>query len=312
MAITVSELWIYPVKGMRGVRVSERDVDATGLRGDRRFVLIGDNNRFLTQRECPGLARIDARHDEKEGISVLRLGTISAATNRYHEIGAVDVEALNRTSGEQYKTTVSIWHDTVEAILIRRKFGNAIDRSMSAILERPVRLAYLPDWSVRPSRGQLPGTSDVRTSFADGYPFLVTSAESLADLNRRLADKKEDGIPMDRFRPSIVVGGCDEPVKGRDKPFEEDSWVEFQIGDVTFHGMKRCGRCGVTTTNQDTGGRMGKEPLETLEEYRRFGKDVCFGLYANHANPGTIRVGDEVRVIRRGKLPKSNGELRSQ
>ena len=122
-------------------------------------------------------------------------------------------------------------------------------------------------------------------SFADGFPFLVISEESLADLNARL----DAPVPMNRFRPSLVVAGGE--------PYAEDTWGRFRIGGVVFHGATRCGRCVVTTTDQVTAAR-GREPLHTLATYRRdAASDVMFGRNLVHeTTSGRLRVGDTVEL----------------
>ena len=123
----------------------------------------------------------------------------------------------------------------------------------------------------------------VRVGFADGFPFLLISEESLADLNRRLADP----LPMNRFRPNLVVAGGE--------PYAEDGWGRIEIGGVRLQVMKPCERCLVTTTDQATGER-GKEPLRTLATYRKVGNDVLFGQNVVHENTGRLRVCDPVTI----------------
>jgi uncharacterized protein YcbX len=138
----------------------------------------------------------------------------------------------------------------------------------------------MADQVVRPANPAFapPGA---RVSFADGFPFLLISEESLADLNGRLAVP----LPMNRFRPNLVVAGCE--------PYAEDGWKEIRIGDVKLRVVKPCERCLVTTTDQATGER-GKEPLRTLATYRKVGNDVMFGQNVVHENTGELRVGDAV------------------
>jgi uncharacterized protein YcbX len=135
---------------------------------------------------------------------------------------------------------------------------------------RPADPAYAP-----------PGT---RVSFADAFPFLLTSEESLRDLNQRLPQP----LPMNRFRPNLVVTG--------DRPYEEDDWRDIQIGDIPMQVVKPCGRCVVTTTDQSTGIR-GQEPLRTLATYRKRSGDAMFGQNLVHRNSGQLRVGDPVRIL---------------
>ncbi len=278
--IQVVGLFTYPVKGMQGV--SHRgavNVNARGLNLDRRFMLVDPSGRFITQRECPELAS--------------HWVLIEGGGRPYLKIHCERWASLVQMPGvfrweEGERISVTVWDDTVEAIVQDDEANQFLSRSLG----RPVRLVYIPDSTVRPSRKQRADTEQVLNGFADGFPFLLTSEESLAALNAKIDSEMKIG--MDRFRPNIVVRGCTDA-------FEEESWRVFRIGDVTFYGMKRCARCIVTTTDQKTGVRMGKEPLKALAAHRRFGNDVCFGMNLNHANTGSIHVGDEVEIIERGK-----------
>ena len=140
-----------------------------------------------------------------------------------------------------------------------------------------------PDFATRP---------EDEVGFADGFPILLIAEESLADLNTRLAQP----LPMNRFRPSIVMSGADAP-------YAEDTWAEISIGPMTFSVVKACARCVTTTTNQLTAAR-GSEPLATLATYRRVARGVLFGQNLIHAAPGQILVGDEVSVVRRQPPPE--------
>lgn len=297
--VKVIGLFVYPVKGMRGNSLAVSLVDATGPLGDRRLMVVDENGKFVTQRECPRLATMTARYELRNNMVHLRLSAHGSEQRPGGEHGAIGVVSAPYLNSRDRPVTVTVWGDTVEAYSVDDR-EDGIDDRLSMVLERRVRLVYLPDSTLRPARGQLDGATDaVLTSFADGYPFLLTSVESLRDLNTRIVAKDEAEVTMDRFRPNIVVEGCEGA-------FEEETWQEFRIGQVTFHGMKRCGRCIVTTTDQESGQRTGKEPLRTLNEYRRFGKDGCFGLNLNHVNTGVIRIGDTVEIIRRGVLPIPN------
>lgn len=270
---TVAALFVYPVKGMRDSKpLGERNLTPKGFAGDRRFMVIQSDGTFLTQREIPRLATLrPVIHSH--GMEIL-LPNDSLLCSLYRNTWAI---------GE--KRTVTIWKDTVETI----DQGDNIAQELSAVLEREVRLVYLPDDAIRPSRRQADGSAFVETSFSDGYPLLLTSARSLDDLNTRLATP----VPMERFRPNIVIGGCGEP-------FVEETWRVVRIGPVLCYGMKRCGRCQAITIDQGSGERRGIEPLTALARYRKFGKDVCFGMNLNHLELGTIRVGDPVEVLEYG------------
>lgn len=141
-------------------------------------------------------------------------------------------------------------------------------------------------------------------SLADGFPLLVTTTASLAALNEYLAAAERPAVPIERFRPNLVVDGTE--------PWEEEGWHRVRVGELTFRAVKLCGRCIVTTTDQESGERMGQEPLRTLAKHRRFDKKAVFGVNLIPERPdqvtgpalGTVRVGDQVTVLARGeRLP---------
>ncbi len=176
------------------------------------------------------------------------------------------------------RVRVRIWDDDVEAIETR---GDA-SAWITEFLGTPARLAYMPDDSFRPVSPRHALGRDRKTAFTDGYPFLLVSEDSLSDLNGRL----EVALPLDRFRPNIVVHGAGA--------YEEDGWSRFTIDGVPFHVVKRCGRCVVTTIDQGTA-RKGEEPLRTLATYRTIDGKICFGVNLVHAGRGPIGTGSLVR-----------------
>ena len=174
---------------------------------------------------------------------------------------------------------VVVWNDTVEAV----DAGDAIAEWLTAALDREARLVYMPDSSVRPTHSDYSVAGDM-VSFADGFPCLVTNESSLVDLNLKL----ESPVPMERFRPNVVISGF--------KPWAEDGWSAMTIGEVAFRCVKDCGRCIVTTTDQETGERCGPEPLQTLTQFRLIGQAAVFGKNATPDGKGVIRLGDPVTV----------------
>lgn len=267
----VTGLFIHPVKSLRGVAVPAAEVDALGFVGDRRFLVIDPTGRFLTQRTQPRMALVDAM--------------LSADTLTLSAAGAGSVTVPRASDPAAPRRTVSVWKSEG---LLAEDCGDVAAHWLGAILGQEVRLVRLgPDFHrpVKPSKAR-PG--DV-VSFADAYPFLVISEASLRDLNDRLAARGEEPVPMNRFRPNLVIDGC--------APFAEDTWPRFAINGVAFRAGGPCARCIVTTTDQLTGER-GKEPLRTLATYRRDAQDptdVNFGQNLIHeTKAGTIRVGDEV------------------
>jgi uncharacterized protein len=269
----LASLHIYPVKGCRAVDLDQAVVEPWGLAGDRRWLIVDDDCQFMTQRKHPSLARI-----------VITPGPgadITAATGGHP---ALRVPAPDE-SAELLKVTV--WRSTVLAA----SAGPEADAWFSAYLGEPVRLVYLDDptrRAVDPDYGQVGDT----VSFADGYPLLLTSTESLDQLNEWLTAAGHQPVPVNRFRPNVVVSGR--------SPWAEDRWRRIRIGPVSFRVAKPCGRCVVTTTDQTTGMR-GPQPLKMLAARRRFGQNLVFGQNLIPDSPGYIRVGDPIEIILFGR-----------
>ncbi len=255
-------LYVYPIKSCRGVRVEEWPVVERGFAADRRWMIVDEAGRFVTQREVARLALVQTAF-VGESLKIEGPGAAPLLLPQRFDEGA--------------PRNVEVWSD--QSIGCVHPAGSAW---FSAYLGSPHELVYMPDnhhRQVNPARAR-PG--DI-VSFADGYPFLLISEASLADLNTRL----EKPVPMERFRPNIVVSGTD--------PFAEDEFARVQLGSISFRGVKRCDRCTVTTIDTETGER-GREPLRTLATFRLSEFKVWFGMNLIHDAPGTLRVGDAVRA----------------
>jgi hypothetical protein len=271
---TLSSIHVYPLKSAAGQALNEADVERRGLAGDRRWMLVDGEGTFLSQRSHPRLALIDVDVTSDR----LRLSAPDQVP--------IDVPRPNESAATQ---TVTVWGDAVEAALA----SDAAHAWCADFLATDVRLVYMPDASRRAVDPAYATRDDDVVSFADGYPLLLTTTASLADLNDRL----DAPLPMDRFRPNVVVDGAE--------PWAEDAWRRLRIGGVAFRAVKPCGRCAVTTTDQQTAVR-GKEPLKTLATFRRdpeTGK-VYFGWNLIPEAPGRLRVGDGVDVLERGTPPR--------
>jgi uncharacterized protein YcbX len=257
--VQVTALYVYPVKACAGVSVSSADVQARGFARDRRWMVVDEHGRFVSQREAPVLARVR--------VALLDSGLRLSAP------GLPDLELPAECDGEPIE--VEVWGYRGAA---RRHAGASA--WFSDHLKRRAGAVYMADDERRPTSrtGSAPG--DI-VSFADGYPFLCVSEQSLADLNARLAAP----IDVRRFRPNIVISGA--------APYAEDRWHRVAIGPVAFRMAKRCDRCSVTTVDPDSGER-GAEPLQTLAAYRREDGKVWFGVNLIHDGSGTLRVGDAV------------------
>jgi uncharacterized protein len=176
--------------------------------------------------------------------------------------------------------TVKVWDDYCEGQYINEE----VDKWFSEKLNSPCRLLFMPESTKRKVDTVYALNNDI-TSFSDGYPVLLIGQSSLDDLNGRM----EEALPMDRFRPNIVMAGG--------QPFEEDIIGQFSINEINFYGVKLCARCVVTTINPETG-VTGKEPLTTLAKYRMTNNKVFFGQNVLCRGKGVIKVGDEINVLR--------------
>lgn len=258
----LTELWRYPVKSMRGARHAHLAVDARGPRDDRRWMLVDAGGRFLTQRQLPRMALLNAAVGD-DGL-VLSLDD----TERF---------TVGDTVGEELD--VRVWGDTCRA----RAVDPEADRWLSDFLGQACRLVELPPGRVRPVDPHY-ATADDQVGFADGFPFLLISQGSLDGLNARLGQQ----LPMARFRPNLVVSGCG--------PHAEDSWKRIRIGELTFRVVKPCSRCIIPTIDPQTAER-DREPLRTLMEYRQWDNKIWFGQNLLHDGVGELAEGMPVEVL---------------
>ncbi|MFF8475709.1 MOSC domain-containing protein [Streptomyces sp. NPDC015414] len=263
---------VHPVKAFRGVSPREAVVEPWGLAGDRRWTLIDDGGKVVTQREQPRLALAAAEPLPGGGVR------LSAPGRDPLEVAVPEPAAT---------VPVSVFGTEVDAV----PASDSAHMWCSGHLGAGVRLVHMDDPASRRPLDPEYARPGETVSFADGYPLLVTSVASLDALNELVArgDHADEGpLPMNRFRPSVVVEGTE--------PWAEDDWSGLSIGGVDFRVAKPCARCVVTTTDQDTA-RRGREPLRTLARHRKVGGRLLFGQNLVPLAPGTIRVGDPVRVL---------------
>jgi uncharacterized protein YcbX len=269
MPLTLSALHIYPVKGLKGIALERSRCTDRGLEHDRRWMVVDSDGVFLSQREYPKMATV---WTDISGGAL----QISAP-----DLPAVEVP-LEPPPGPSLR--VQVWDSVCDAVAVSAE----ADAWLSDFLHMPLRLVYMPDGSERFSNPRYAG-GEKRVGFADGFAYLLATEASLADLNAKLLAKSHPALPMNRFRPNLVVRGSE--------PFAEHHWKEIRIGEAVLASAKPCGRCQVTTTDQTTGEVRGPEPLATLASYRdsrEFG--VMFGMNLVTLRPGSLRVGDPVEV----------------
>jgi len=265
--VELTGIYIYPVKSLRGVRLEDAPLENGRLVGDRNWLLIDSAGRFMHMRDYPQMARVEATITER-GIQVRTNGLPSIEIAR----PAFAASQLDQV------THVRLWRRSAPVV----PCGPEADAWFTRALGVRCRLmAFVPDAAAL----NVP-PYEVHSRLQDATPFHLTAEESLADLNARMATP----IPMNRFRPNLVVRGA--------VPYAEDGWRTISMGDTTLRWIKPCTRCVATTTDQETGERASREPLFTLARYRRIGVEVAFGHYFVADTWGDrLRVGDRVTVI---------------
>lgn len=263
--VYVSALYRYPIKSCKGHALQEAVTDVRGIAGDRSMMIVDAYGEFITQRELPRLALIEPRPGDGGDM------TLSAP-------GMPDVAFHPSDAGRRVRARV--WNDVCDAV----DLGNAIAEWLQDFLSAPVRLVRMADHFKRQVDPRYARNEGDQTGFADGYPFLLISQASLDDLNGRLAAP----VAMNRFRPNIVVSGCDA--------FAEDTWRDIRINGIHFGVVKPCARCSIPTIDQDTA-IASREPIKTLATYRTRNQKVMFGQNLIATNTGKLRVGDAVELM---------------
>ena len=270
---SVAGLFVYPVKSCRGVAADRVRVLATGFAAgafrDREWMIVDARGRFVTQRERPRLALLE----------------VSAAGDAI-ELRGPGLAPITARAGSEARDVV-VWSADVRGF----DAGDDVADALSHYLGDRVRLVRFDDAKPRRCNPAYAGNSGATTLFADGYPVLVIGQASLDDLNARMASHGAHALPMNRFRPNLVVGGLDA--------YDEDHVDTIAIGGVTLKLVKPCTRCEITTTDQSSA-RRGIEPLRTLSTYRRDDRlaGVTFGMNAIVASGAgsEIAAGDDARV----------------
>lgn len=260
----IEELSVYPIKSARAQSIKEMKITHEGPEGDRMWMLVDDNGKFLSQRTVPRMATIEVFQDD----SSLTVG-----------LGKMFFK-ISKNNSFKRTVKVSVWNDSFDAALEPDLYSQGI----AQYLGTSCRLVRYAPYSQRRVRSlDMAWKPEVR--FADGRPLQILNLKSLEDLNSRLAEP----VKADRFRANILFNGT--------TAFEEDHWKRIKIGEVIFSQPKKCTRCTITTIDQQTGVPSGPEPLKTLAGYRRDGKDVFFGSLWIPENEGMIRLTDTLEVL---------------
>ncbi len=264
-ALKVQDIFIYPIKSLAGIRLNEAEVEERGFKHDRRWMLVDQEGRFLTQRT----------HHQMALLQVEVNGEMIEVLDKNKPDDRIEFPADQMMESQ---ILVEIWDDQVTANLVDLK----LDSWFSQKLGLDCKLVMMPESTERKVSSKY-AVNDESVSFADGMPYLIIGQESLNHLNSKL----ESPVPMNRFRPNIVFEGGDA--------YAEDSWKGIKIGELDFRVVKPCARCVLTTVDQDTA-EKGKEPLKTLAGYRTINNKVMFGQNMVALQFLQVKVGDLISV----------------
>jgi uncharacterized protein len=261
----ISQLFIYPVKSLGGIAKQSIEITHTGFKHDRRWMLVDENNLFLTQRTHPQMALLQTAETEN-GIAV------------FHKQNPQQTIIIPFENEYNKKLTVTVWDDVCAAVEV----NESLNEWFSDRLHINCKLVYMPDDTKRLVDKRYAANDEV-TSFSDGYPILMIGQSTLDNLNSKLTE----ALSMERFRPNLVFTGGHAHI--------EDEMAAFSIGEINFLGVKPCARCVMTTINQQTA-QGGKEPLKTLSTYRQKNNKIYFGQNVLQQQNGIIKVGNEIKI----------------
>jgi len=267
--LTVSELYIYPIKSLGGITLNNATLTDRGFEHDRRWMLVDDNNQFITQREVNAMALLKPQLT-KQGLLIQNSRVAGEELLIPFEPTMADT------------TMVTVWSNHCRA----QRVSAEADAWFSKQLGISCKLMYMPDATNRFVDGRYAHNKEI-TSFTDGFPLLLIGQASLDDLNSRLATP----LPMNRFRPNVVFTGG--------TAFLEDTMKQFEINGITFFCVKPCARCVMTTIDQQSAAKA-KEPLATLSTYRMKRNKILFGQNLLYKGAGHITVGDPITIQEQG------------
>ncbi|WP_423907302.1 MOSC domain-containing protein [Candidatus Spongiihabitans sp.] len=270
----ISEIHVYPVKSLGGISLQSARLTLAGFQFDRQWMVVQADGTFMTQRSFPQMALIETEIVD----DVLVLSTFGMEAHVVKPVGD-NAERIN----------TEVWGDQISAL----EYHPITNEWLSQALDSPCKLVSFPADQIRQCDRKFANSGE-HTKFADGFPLLLLSQESLDDLNQRL----QAPVGMDRFRPNIVVKGCDA--------FAEDHWHTIRVNNNSSHNdssninlriVKPCARCSVPTVNQQTGVLAGPEPIHTLSSYRQRGGKVYFGMNSIPDGEGSVSIGDRVSIV---------------
>lgn len=265
----VTRLFVHPVKSLGGISVSQFSVDRFGPVHDRRWLVVDRQGQFLTQRQHARMALVS---------TALEAGRVTLSAPGCEPVQFSAGDFTDGCSGAAVRQ-VQVWRDRCDAVA-----GPAhLDAWLSAFLGVDCQLVFMPESSHRPVNPDYAAAGET-VSFADGFPLLLVSEESLQDLNSRM----NIAIGMERFRPNLVVQGG--------AAFAEDGWQHIRVGSMEFRVVKPCSRCAIPTIDPLTSQKQ-PEVFKTLKSYRQRDGEVFFGQNLLPVGTGSVRVGDRVELL---------------
>ena len=286
MTISILSLHTYPVKSCGGITHARIGISQAGLDLDRQWVVVDKNGQFLTQRTYPRMALVQPELDHAAlFLNAPEMPTLRVSRQPVNGGGKATPIVIwrSQTLGRDEGYTAAQWFSDflgVECRLYRVHEDARRLADPARIRAWRERNAEYPDFPQEHEFG-----------FADGFPFLVANQASLEDLNRRMANRDEPPVAMNRFRPNIVIQGLEA--------YEEDYVRSIRVNDITLALVKHCTRCPMPNVDPLTG-EPGTEPMLTLSLYRRFGDGILFGVNAVAAETregAELSVGDRVEVM---------------
>lgn len=263
--LILTEIWIYPVKSLGGIRMQSARVMEKGLQFDRRWMVVDENNIFMTQRAFPKMA-------------LIKVQRANSATPGFRIMSREDSIFLPLDFCTSTPIQCKVWEDEVTTFEVSPDHSRWFTKQLGI----SCKLVSFKEESLRLVDGKY-AIHNENVSLADAYPLLIIGRESLNDLNGRM----KNPLPMNRFRPNLIYTGGEA--------YEEDGWRNFKIGKNRFAGVKPCSRCATTTINQETSER-GVEPLATLAGYRKKDNKVYFGQNVLAIDKNEIYEGDEIII----------------
>lgn len=262
----ISQLFNYPVKSCKGNKLSTMEIDGFGPKWDRRWMIVDPDGRFITQRQVAEMGQI--------GVTVSSDRVCFDYQSEKIELSMIEAQ------GQKDERLVTVWQDKLSG----NRIHHPVNTWLSQKLGREAQLIYMPQETVRQVDLEYAQLGD-RVGFADGFPFLIISEASV----EFLAEKVGYLLDVQRFRPNIVVSGCDA--------FAEDQWRQIQIGDIVFDLVKQCSRCVIPTIDLKTSQKQ-PEIMQAMLKYRKQGTKVMMGQNVLHRGEGYITIGQEVKIIR--------------